>query len=253
MLGRILLTGTIATSLSACSLLAPFEAPSSREGYVQTRNIADQDPYWRRFYELEQEIARLKASNAKLQAQIAPIDGVYTAAAPQSEIQVGDDSVVDDIIQQLRAQADHAIAVIDSAMASIANASPAPAESGSVPAIAIAEVNTPDIQGNLIRNEKGEVVKHTTYSSATKARYNYSVVYVYLEPQPWNDMWEKLQSANEPDKWRGFNPERNSYFIYVGAYVNQLDAEQRQQSLFALVGEKPDLRERVQNNALASK
>ena len=249
MLGRILLIGTIVTGLPACSLLAPIQGPNGQEGYIQTKSVADQDPYWRRFYELEREIAQLKASNAQLQQQIRPVESVYTSPAPQPEVKVESTSVVDELIASVRVRADRAIAAIDEAMVSLSS----PGTAKSEPVRNVAQIDIPDIQGNLIRNADGDVVKHTTYSAARKSRYNYSVVYVYPEPAPWNEMWSRLDAANEQDKWRGFNPDRASYFIYVGAYVNQQDAEQRQDSLFVLVGEKPDLRQRVQNHALAAK
>ena len=258
MLGRILCTGAVAATLSACALLQPFESQTTQQGHP-TRNVAEQDPYWQRFYELEQQIAQLKASNARLQRQLAPADPVYTAAAPPASVNVGEFSpsgdssaasdLADDILARVRDQADRAIAALDRAMASLAQppAQPEPAP------LVMAQASIPGIQGNLVRNDAGEVVKHTTYSESRKARYNFSVVYVYPEPQPWNDMWDKLEAANEQDKWRGFNGNRTRYFIYVGAYYSQLDAEQRQEALFALVGERPDLRERAQNQVLAAK
>lgn len=251
MLGRILFTGTFLINLPACSLLAPFQSDAHREGYFESRTVADQDPYWRRFYELEQEIAKLKASNARLQQQVEPVDPVFTAAASQPEVSVQDNSVVEDVLSRVRHQADRAIAAIDRAMTALADTGTLP--KSELNPVASAQVNIPDIQGNLIRNDEGEVVRQTTYSEARKARYNYSVVYVYPEPQLWNDMWDKLEAAQERDKWRGVNPDRSRYFIYVGAYYNQLDAEQRQEALFSLVGERPDMRERVQNHALAAK
>ena len=97
------------------------------------------------------------------------------------------------------------------------------------------------------------MVRQTTYSESRKHRYNYSVVYVYPEPQPWDEMWVRLEEANEPDKWRGSNAARTRYFIYVGAYFSEQDAEQRREALFSLVGERPDMRAREQNVALAAK
>ncbi len=251
MLGRILFTGAAASILSACALLQPFEGKTTQEGYFPAKSVADQDPYWRRFYELEQEIARLKASNARLQQQIAPADSVYTAPAPQPDVKVEDPPLVDNVLDRVRQQADRAIAAIDRAMESLA-VSTAPEVRPEVAIETSTPDSAPDIQGNLIRDKSGDVIKQTTYSESRRARYNYSVVYVYPEPQPWNDMWAKLEDANEKDKWRGFNPDKTRYFIYVGAYYNQMDAEQRQEALFTLVGERPDLRERLQNQTIAS-
>lgn len=251
MLGRILCTGAIAASLSACSLLQPFEGQTTREGYP-TRSIAEQDPYWQRFYELEREIAQLKASNAQLRQQMTPADSVYTSPAPLASTTLGEfspaePSPADDILSRVREQADRAIAALDRAIASLS----APPSDDPPPPV-LAKVSPPDIQGNLLRSESGEIVKQTTYSESRKARYNYSVVYVYPEPQPWDEMWAKLEAANEKDKWRGYSGDKSRYFIYVGAYYNQMDAEQRQTALFSLVGERPDLRVREQNHALAS-
>ena len=248
MLGRILLIGTTITTLSACAWLQPFESPEASQGYFATRSIADQDPYWRRFYELEQQIAQLKASNQQLQQQLAPQPAIYTAPAPANTVEIESSTLVDDVLAKVREQADRAIAAIDQAMASLATPAAPPLAQESL----TAQVNIPAIQGNLIRNDEGEVVKQTTYSEARKHRYNFSVVYVYPEPQPWNAMWDKLEAAEEKDKWRGSNASRTRYFIYVGAYYNQMDAQQRQEALFALVGERPDMRERVQEHALAA-
>lgn len=248
MLGRILLTGTVAATLSACALLEPLQGNTTRHGYFPTKSLAEQDPYWARFYELERQIAELQASNKRLQQQLTPADGVTTAAAPLPDVRIETPSAVDGVLDRVRTQADLAIAAIDRAIASLSEATPASKEATPV----TAQVNIPAIQGNLVRDDEGRIVKQTTYSESRKARYNYSVVYVYPEPKPWNDMWDRLESANEQDKWRGVNNERTRYFIYVGAYYSQLDAEQRRDALFALVGERPDLRERVQDHALAS-
>lgn len=255
MLGRILMTSALAVFLSACVLLQPFEGRSTQEGYFPPRSVEHQDPYWQRFYELEREIALLKASNARLQQQIAPVQPVYTAAAAPAEVEVGEysHSAASRVLDRMRVQADRAIAALDRAIASLSEpavvASPTVITAQAFPV----RVGTADIQGNLIRNDSGEVISQTTYSGSRKARYNYSVVYVYPEPQPWNAMWQKLEDANEKDKWRGVNADKTRYFIYVGAYFSQLDAQQRQEALFALVGERPDMRARVQESALAAK
>lgn len=258
MLGRILMTSALATTLSACALLQPFEGRTTREGYFPTQSVEHKDPYWQRFYELEREIAQLKASNARLQQQLAPAEPVYLAAAAPAAVEVGDYSTAPSVLDRVREQADRAIAALDRAIASLSAPAIEPRAVESSPVVATAPASSnvgrsSDIQGNLIRNDDGEIVSQTTYSESRKARYNYSVVYVYPEPQPWDAMWQKLEDADEKDKWRGVNADKTRYFIYVGAYFSQLDAEQRQQALFALVGERPDMRARVQEHAIAAK
>lgn len=248
MLGRILLTGTVAATLSACALLEPLKGDTTRHGYFPPKHLSEQDPYWARFYALERQIAELQASNQRLQQQLAPAEGVSLSAAPAPEVTVESASMVDGVLERVRTQADLAIAAIDRAITALAVTDSGSEEGGRV----AVQVDIPAIQGNLLRDDDGTIVKQTTYSESRKARYNYSVVYVYPEPKPWNDMWDRLESANERDKWRGVNGDRTRYFIYVGAYYSQLDAEQRREALFAIVGERPDLRERVQDHALAS-
>ncbi|MEZ5508574.1 MAG: hypothetical protein R3F47_01550 [Gammaproteobacteria bacterium] len=248
MLGRILLTGAVAATLSACALLEPLKGDTTRHGYFPSKNLSDQDPYWARFYELERQIAELQASNQRLQQQLAPAEDVSLSAAPAPEVMVEVPPMVDGVLERMRTQADLAIAAIDRAIAALSGADNGAGDGSNV----AAQVNIPAIQGNLLRDDEGRIVKQTTYSESRKARYNYSVVYVYPEPKPWNEMWDRLESANEQDKWRGVNGDRTRYFIYVGAYYSQLDAEQRREALFTIVGERPDLRERVQDHALAS-
>ena len=249
MFGRILLVGATATLVSACAVLQPFQRSDVSEGYFPAKSVKDQDPYWRRFYELEQQIAQLKASNRQLQASIGQ-DAANASPEPVAPAPVSNTSMVEDVLTRVRQRADNAIAAIDQAINSLAERTrPATPD---VQTVAMAPADGADISGNLQRDGSGDVVGQTTISDA-RHRYNYSVVYVYPEPRPWNEMWDKLEAAHEKDKWRGFKPGRSSYFIYVGAYYNHADAEQRQQALFSAVGEQPDLRERGQQNALASK
>ena len=109
------------------------------------------------------------------------------------------------------------------------------------------------VAGSLQRNQAGKVVQQTNRSQSRQQRYNYSLVYTYAQPQPWNAMWERLEALEETDKWRGSNPAKPSYFIYVGAYLRQQDARKRHDQLAALVGEGPELRPNpAQASALAS-
>lgn len=241
MLKRILFICIMMATLSGCVYVKGLQGQTTSNGYP-IRNMAEQDPYLQRFYELEREIERLRSSNARLQRRLSSIGPTERSTA--SPIHTVDDAITptasgfaDDILGRVREQTDRALVALDHAMARLAEAP------------IISPTSSADIHGQLIRNADGEVISQTTQSESRKARYNYSVVYVYPDPQPWNEMWERLEAANEKDKWRGSN--RNRYFIYVGAYYNQRDAEQRQQALFSLLGERPDMRIREQNILVA--
>ncbi|PCJ34470.1 MAG: hypothetical protein COA99_14600 [Moraxellaceae bacterium] len=106
------------------------------------------------------------------------------------------------------------------------------------------------VTGLLQRDSSGDVVRSTTYLEGTAPTFNYSVVYTYPESTPWSDMWQILDDANEVDKWRGNNPVKSTYFIYVGAYFSEIDAVNRQENLLAVTGEQPDLRAREIDSAI---
>ena len=253
MLGRILVVGSTAVLLSSCALLQSLQRGDAREGYFPTRSISEQDPYMRKFYQLEREIAQLKASNHQLQARMQLDDAKEQASVKQDignpDAEEPMDFKTDEVLARVRQQADRAITAIDNAMQKLSQ----PAVRTVAVVQPVTQASVADISGELKRDQNGKVVGQTTYSAAREHRYNYSVVYIYPEPQPWNAMWDKLEQAREQDKWRGFNSDRSRYFIYVGAYFRQTDARQRQDDLMALVGEKPDVRERSQHQTLAAK
>lgn len=247
----ILVVGSVGL-LSACSLLGSFGYEPAEPA---DRNVAKQDPYWQRFYELEQEIAQLRLQLDKKSPEAAssePTDKLIATAANEQNSA----SRADAFLERLRASTDTAIASIDRALASIQKtAKPTLASDHEVvdePNYSEPQVENDIVAGSLQRGSEGEVVSQVTYSQPRQAAYNYSVVYVYPEPQPWDEMWAKLEQAQELDKWRGSNPDKPSYFIYVGAYLKQADAIERQQMLMGLVGEGPELRAN-HNTAIAAK
>ena len=248
MLGRILVVGSTAVLLSSCALLQPLQRTDAKEGYFPTKSISDQDPYMRKFYQLEREIAQLKASRQTLQARVRS-GGADSRESVTSDTANPIDFKTDEVLARVRQQADKAINAIDVAIQRLSQ----PQVTTVAVAQPVIQTSVADISGELKRDQDGKVVGQTTYSAASRHRYNYSVVYIYPEVDPWNAMWGKLEQAHEQDKWRGFNPDRSSYFIYVGAYFRQTDARQRQDDLMALVGEKPNLRERPDRQTLAAK
>ncbi len=239
MVKRIVLVGGVAWLMAGCSLFGEV-APGTQAGYFEPRTVADQDPYWERFYALEQEIARLKA---KLNdSEEPPESKSMLMPADQSD-------VADEFLARLRQKADKAVLAIDQAIASLDQS---PVEQPPQPVVEAHDSPQIAIAGAVQRGEQGDVVGQVTRTQSRQAAYNYSLVYVYQEPQPWNEMWERLEQANEQDKWRGSNPAKPSYFIYVGAYYRESDARERHDSLMALLGEGPEMRANVQSSALAS-
>src|SRR5690606_30283204 len=170
--------GVTLATLSACALLQPFGRDDG--GFGESRSVQNQDPYWRRFYQLEQEIAQLKESNRRLSQRIAVPD---VAGAGEPVVQdfaaaTSSSALADDMIARIRSRADTAISAIDRAISSLGISSPVVAPTA-VPAETLsAKVSVPTINGSLIRNEEGKIVRQTTYSEARRHRYNYSVVYV---------------------------------------------------------------------------
>ncbi|RLU00535.1 hypothetical protein [Ketobacter sp.] len=241
--------------LAGCSLFGEM-APGSEEGYFEPRSAATQDPYWERFYALEQEIARLRSKMGEPAAVPQATQVITGESAPIADRQA------DEFLARLKSKADKAVQVIDQAIAAL-DVAPAAQEQTEALA-AVPEPVTPAdyavtslspqvaVAGSVQRGEQGQVVGQVTHSQSRQAKYNYSLVYVYQEPQPWNDMWEKLEEAQERDKWRGSNPAKPSYFIYVGAYYRESDALKRHDTLSALFGEGPEMRANVQSSALAS-
>lgn len=225
------------TLLSACSL---FHSGFGSKPIVDApRDLTIQDPHWRRFYELEQEIAQLKS---RLNAKSAQVSKTSIQSNQESSTtSLNGDS--DAFLMALRAQTSKAVAAIDSAIESLEKD---PVDDGQTQPPA-------NIVGSLKRGQQGKVLQQVDHTQTRQSTYNFSVVYVYREPQPWNDMWQRLEDSQEQDKWRGFNPDKLSYFIYVGAYLRQEDAEKRQHALLASVGEGPELRANHRSGMLAAK
>ncbi|MAR92498.1 MAG: hypothetical protein SV765_07700 [Pseudomonadota bacterium] len=211
-------------------------------------SVARQDPYWQRFYELEQKIA-------ELQARLRTAPGPVTETESDRDEPPGNPGAA--FLERLRGRTDQALARLDAAIAAL---TPAPdrslADSNEPAAVVRSAPPTAApaaVAGSLQRNQAGKVVQQTNRSQSRQQRYNYSLVYTYAQPQPWNAMWERLEALEETDKWRGSNPAKPSYFIYVGAYLRQQDARKRHDQLAALVGEGPELRPNpAQASALAS-
>lgn len=255
MVRRIVLVGSVVGLMSGCSLFNEV-APAPENGYFEPKSTAKQDPYWARFYALEQEIALLRTKMSKNESeQTDTVANTATQVEPQA-------SKAEEFLARLRSRADSAVAAIDQAIAALdaqplvhsGEESVSYGAGGEVEADYAVTTVSPQIAvaGSMQRGDKGEVVGQTTHSQVRQSNYNYSLVYVYQEPQPWNDMWERLEQANEQDKWRGSNPAKPSYFIYVGAYFREADAMKRHDSLMALIGEGPEMRANVQSSALAS-
>lgn len=263
MVKKIVVAGSVASLLAGCSLFGEI-APAGEQGYFEPKSAATQDPYWQRFYELEQEIAQLKAKmgEPQLAAQTDPVVSPMLALEPTTPA----GEAANDFLVRLQKKADKAVQAIDRAIASIGQlpSGSSAVEGESTVAVdddnevpgdyAVAQVSPQvAVAGSVERNVEGKVVTQVTYTQSRQPRYKYSLVYVYPEPQPWNEMWDKLEAANEQDKWRGSNPDKPTYFIYVGAYLRESDAQKRQDTLVAILGEGPQMRTNVQSVALAAK
>ena len=244
MVKRIVMVGGVMSLITGCSLFNEVTS-APEDGYFEPKSAAKQGPYWERFYALEQEIAQLRAKMTQPKTEPAGVLPHSASSEPQT-------SSADEFLARLRSKADSAVATIDQAIAALdsqtVQSSDEPSADYAVttvsPQIAVA--------GSMHRGGQGEVIGQVTTSQPRQTKYNYSLVYVYQEPQPWNEMWERLESANEQDKWRGSNPGKPSYFIYVGAYFRESDALKRHDSLMTLIGEGPEMRSNVQSSALAS-
>jgi len=234
--------------LSGCSLFEEV-APAGQEGYFAPKSAATQDPYWQRFYELELEIASLKAQLGSPQSGAG---GSSASGSLASSAKPAANQAADEFLDRLRSKTDKAIQVIDQVIASLEQQGQVGEPSEAVD-YGVTSINSQvAVAGRVQRTDDGSVVGQSTHSQPRQSGYNYSLVYVYPEPRPWNEMWEKLEAANEQDKWRGSNPEKPSYFIYVGAYIKESDAISRHDNLVSLLGEGPEMRANVRTSALAS-
>lgn len=202
-------------------------------------DISEQDEYLRKFYELQRRIDELEGKVER-----------KTAAPKSSFYKIN--KRAESAIAYLKEKTRNAIKVIDDLIAQVDGKSNLPTErvvdkaDSPMPSLT---VKKGDISGVLERSDSGEVVKSTTSGN----RYNYSVVYVYPEIQPWFDMWDILNNAGITDKWRGKNDAKQTYFIYVGAYYTSTPAKKRQDSLLAITGEKPEVRVRNGYESIAMK
>ena len=112
MIRRIVMVSGVACFVSGCSLFNKV-APAPESGYFEPKSAAKQDPYWERFYALEQEIAQLRAKMAKAEAGQAEAQG---QAITKHEPQV---NPAEEFLARLRSKADSAVAAIDQAIAAL--------------------------------------------------------------------------------------------------------------------------------------
>ena len=152
-----LITASI-TLLSACSLF--HNGLGNKPIVDESHDLAIQDPHWRRFYELEQEIAQLKSRlNAK--SAETPKSKFHSHQEPSTAQSTGDTS---DFLAKLRAQTEKAVAAIDNAIESLETVSTEPEQEA--PAAAIA--------GTLRRGEQGKVLQQVSHTQARKPAYRTS-------------------------------------------------------------------------------
>ncbi len=277
--------------LSGCTWYTQLADPTAhRESRVGQFEAEPEYRYLQRFDALQQRIEALERENHRLRAPKASDNGVsqrhnnaVSAITPHKvKPEVDNQS---DVISQVKLKVSEAVLAIDNVLSQLTAMSPmmaeaeppaATASSAELERISVSEDNVvssnnvmPDVEeqeaelvaslnrpngavtGSLARNEDGEVVRSTADVPNSKSRFNYSVVYSYPDASPWNAMWNALESADVNDKWRGVNKRKPAYFIYVGAYVNERDAANRQQNLLTVTGEEPLLRKRAISRAIA--
>jgi len=271
MVKRFAVAGALSLLVPGCSTWG-YLAPQQQKGYFEPKSAVNQDPYWQRFYELEREIAQLKDQLGRKDAGAQPAALESSAQSEQSATATTDPaetgSTTEEFLTGLKLQADRAVKVIDDVLASLMREPATEPQLQTVTAVeaypdsyidqyATKESANPSsaqvaAAGSVQRSPSGEVVSQVTYSQERQAKYNYTLVYIYPEPQPWNAMWDRLEAANEQDKWRGFNPDKLTYFIYVGAYLREQDARERYDMLATSFGEGPEMRVHAQSTALAS-
>ena len=228
---------------SGCAWYQELEwTHQAREHQFPKRSLRTQTPEMQRFYELQERIDMLEAKIRK-QEQADVVD-------PVTENSGKAESRAEQVLSFEREKTRSAIALIDRLLSDMDQArtpadpvqtdavtrAPAPMEEDS-PA---QTEEKPAIAGALDRDNQGRVVG----STADGNRYNFSVVYVYPEIQPWFDMWALLDENGVTDKWRGQNPEKDTYFIYVGAYYTESPAQSRSNNLQLLTGKRPEIRTR---------
>lgn len=241
---RVIAANLIMFILPGCSLFSGFVGVSGGDN-SRLRSVSGQDPYWQRFYELEKEIAVLRSDMKQVDRLNNP-DNVSKSVA---------DGSVDDFLQRLDEQTSKAFDLIDQAITLLDKYELYEITSADKTdeRYAIARLS-PNIGavGRIRRDDNGIVTGQSNQRQFRKNQYNFSLVYVYPEQASWEVMWNRLEQANERDKWRGSNPEKLSYFIYVGAYVRESDAINRKSYLLGMLGEEPQMRPRTQTVTVAS-
>ena len=266
--------------LAGCTWYTQLADPTAnREARIGQYEAEPQHSYLQRFDALQQRIEALERENHRLRSPKASRNGVSArhnnavSAITPHKVAKPEVDKQNDVIAQVKLKVSEAVLAIDNVLSQL-TATPvlAAAEQGSVSEDTVVEGSTvmPDVaeqdaelvasltrptgavNGSLARNADGDVVRSTTDLPNSKPQFNYSVVYSYPEVTPWNSMWNVLENADVNDKWRGVNKRRPAYFIYVGAYVNERDAENRQQNLLTVTGEEPFLRKRAINRAVAA-
>ena len=267
------------------------EPTTHRESRIGQYEAEPEHRYLQRFDALQQRIEALERENHRLRSPQTSDNDVsqrhnnaVSAITPHKVAKPEVDNQ-NNVISQVKLKVSEAVLAIDNVLSQLAAMSPMMAEAVSpattastaeveqvsvsegsamsgnnvMPDVAeqeaelVASLNRPKgaVNGSLARNEDGEVVRSTAEVPNSKSRFNYSVVYSYPAVSPWNTMWNALEDADVNDKWRGVNKRKPAYFIYVGAYVNERDAANRQQNLLTVTGEEPFLRKRAINRAVA--
>ena len=215
---------------------------------IPKRNLSRQDPELEKFYELQKRIDELEARLERKEAS-QPARSHHGRVAPQGGALPASPSAAESAIAYVKERTRAAIALIDSLLAQMDKPDPAapsapvaesPGPEPEPEPQQLARVDDAAIAGTLERNDEGAVVSSTSDGN----RYNYSVVYVYPETKPWFDMWALLSENGVQDKWRGQNPEKQTYFIYVGAYYTESPARKRSENLLTLTGTRPQIRVR---------
>jgi hypothetical protein len=221
---------------SGCAWYQSLEwTHQAREDQFPKRSLRDQTPEMQRFYQLQERIDVLEAKVRK-QDEADAVDGNARAEQVLSYVRERTRAAIALIERLLEQMEPPAVSDSDLKQTSVVSSEPVPVaadESGE-------PVEKPAIAGALDRDDQGRVVG----STADGNRYNYSVVYVYPEIQPWFDMWALLDENGVSDKWRGQNLEKDTYFIYVGAYYTESPARNRSNSLLSLTGMRPEIRTR---------
>jgi len=260
------------------------------EAEPEQRYLRRFDALQQRIEALERENHRLRSPKASRNGMSSQHNNAVSAITPH-KIAKPDVDKQNDVIAQVKLKVSQAVLAIDNVLSQLTAMSPMMTTSMTTPVsvtderVSVSEDNVapgntvhnivtnsvmPDIaeqeaeliasltrptgavSGSLGRNADGDVVRSTTDLPNSKPRFNYSVVYSYPEVIPWNSMWNVLEDADINDKWRGVNKRKPAYFIYVGAYVSERDAENRQQNLLTVTGEEPFLRKRAINRAIAA-